>query len=184
MAIAITSVQSQKLNLGIKVGANLTKITGKAFKEEYNLGYQAGVFAEIELIKSLGIQPEVLFNQLNTTRAAGSDPIYNAWQTNTSAIKLNYLAIPVLLRYNLTDILTINLGPQFGILLNKNESLWSNGKEALKSGDLSAVGGLTINLKSLRIYGRYVIGLNDLSDVPNTDSWKSQQVQLGIGLKL
>ncbi len=181
--LATLQAQSQNIAIGIKAGANLTKVTGKAFKEEFDLGYHAGAFAEIELNKSWGIQPEVLFNQVNTNRASGIDSIFNNWQQNTSSIQLNYLTIPILLRVNINSLISLNFGPQFGMLLNKNESLWSNGKTAVKSGDLSAVGGITVRLRALRIFGRYVIGLNNINDIPNSDEWKSQQIQLGVGFR-
>lgn len=175
---------AQRFSVGGKAGANLTKITGKAFKEEYNLGYQLGLFAEIDLSKKWGIQPEVLWNQVNTHPASGTDAVLNNWQNNTTSIKLSYLTIPVLLRYNVGQLITLNLGPQFGILQNKNTNLWSNSKEAFKNGDLALVGGLQINLKTLRVYGRYDIGLNNINDVGNQDKWKSQQLQFGVGLAL
>jgi hypothetical protein len=45
-------------------------------------------------------------------------------------------------------------------------------------------GGLQLNLKLLRLYGRYNVGLADISDISNSDKWKSQQLQFGVGLKL
>lgn len=175
---------AQNIALGFKVGANLTKITGKAFKEGYELGYNAGAFAEISISNDIGIQPEILFNQVNTRKASGIDSIYNSWQQNTSDLQLNYLTIPILLRINVTKAFILNVGPQYGILLNKNESLWSNGKEALKSGEFSMIGGFTVNAKSIRVFGRYIIGLNSINDLNNSDSWKSQQIHLGVGFKL
>lgn len=44
--------------------------------------------------------------------------------------------------------------------------------------------GLQLNLSSFRIYGRYNIGLTNLSDIGNAESWKYQQIQLGVGLKV
>lgn len=180
--ISITSAQG--FRIGGKLGANLSKVTGKAFKDEYDLGYQAGVFAEIDVNKKWGIQPEVLWNQVNTKRASGTDAVFNNWQDNTTSIQLKYLTIPILLRYNVGQILTLNLGPQFGILLDQDKTLWANGKEAFKTGNFSLVGGATINLKTFRVYGRYNIGLNNISDVQDQDKWKSQQLQLGVGLRL
>jgi len=43
---------------------------------------------------------------------------------------------------------------------------------------------LQFNLGSLRIYGRYNIGLSNLNDIDNTEQWKSQQIQVGLGLKI
>jgi hypothetical protein len=81
-------------------------------------------------------------------------------------------------------LLTLNLGPQFGVLLNEDRTLLQNGEEAFKGNDFSMVGGVTLNLRPLRIYGRYNVGLNNLNDVDNRDNWKSQQIQLGVGLGL
>lgn len=185
MLFALAGVtNAQKFNFGGKAGANLTKITGQAFKDGYDLGYHVGAFAEIDLTKNWGIQPEVLWNQTNTQRASGTNAVYNNFQQNTQDIKLNYLTIPVLLRYNVNSLLTLNVGPQFGILLNKDQTLWNNGKQAFKSGDLSLTGGATINLKMLRVYGRYNIGLNNLNDAGTPENWKSQQLQLGVGISL
>ena len=185
IAVLLVALQarSQKVAVGIKVGGNLTKISGKAFKEAFDFGYNAGAFAEIELNKSWGIQPEVLFNQVNTKTASGIDSVFNNWQQNISSVQLNYLTIPILLRVKINSLIALNFGPQFGLLLNKNESLWSNGQTAIKSGDLSALGGVTVSVRSFRFFGRYVIGLNNINDVPNSDKWRSQQIQLGAGFK-
>jgi len=183
--IALSGIaNAQRFSIGGKAGANLTKITGKAFKEEYNLGYQLGVFAEIDLSKKWGIQPELLWNQVNTHRASGIDSVLNNWQNNTGSIQLHYITIPILLRYNIGNLLTLNLGPQFGILQNKNTTLWNNSKEAFKSGDFAMVAGAQINLKTLRLYGRYNIGLSNINDVGTQDKWKSQQLQFGVGVAL
>jgi hypothetical protein len=179
-----SAANAQKLNIGGKVGANLTKISGQAFKDGYNLGYFLGGFAEIDVNKKWGIQPEVLWNQVNTRHADNFSAVYNSFRDSTGTIKLKYLTIPVLLRYNVSNALTLNLGPQFGILLDQNQTLLKNGQNAFKNGDLSLVAGVTLNLSALRVYGRYNIGLNNISDAPDQEKWKSQQIQLGVGFKL
>lgn len=188
--IVITSfcANAQNFGVGIKAGTNLTKISGKQFKDEFNFGYYAGVFAEFELSKTWGLQPEILYNQVNTKTTSNFDSAIGTWPKDISSIKLNYLTIPILLRCNINKFVSLHAGPQFGLLLNKDESAWqtvsatgTNTRTAIKSGDLSVIGGITVNVTSLRIFGRYVVGLNNISDVPNSDSWKSQQIQLGIG---
>src|SRR5438045_2470413 len=82
------AANAQHFTVGGKAGANLSKITGKAFKEEYNLGYNLGVFAEIDLSKKWGIQPELIWNQVATHPGSGIDSIWNNWQHNTGDIKL------------------------------------------------------------------------------------------------
>lgn len=178
----LSTLQAQGIKFGVKLGANLNKVTGQSFKDGYDLGYHVGAFSEIGLTKNFGIQPEVLFNQVNTKRATGFNQIYNQNNMNPSDIDLKYLSIPVLLKYNVSPFLSLNLGPQFGILINDKENLLDNGKAAFKGGDFSAVAGATVNVSSFRIYGRYNIGLNNLNDIDNKEEWKSQQIQLGLGL--
>ncbi|MFM2326533.1 MAG: hypothetical protein RIR31_735, partial [Bacteroidota bacterium] len=93
-------------------------------------------------------------------------------------------SIPLLLNYNAGKLITLQAGPQFGILINKSNTLVQNGKDAFKGGDFSMLGGVQLNISHLKIYGRYLIGLNNLNDIDNQDKWKNQSVQLGIGLTL
>lgn len=180
------SVQAQGFRVGVKAGANMTKISGKSFTDEFELGYQLGAFSEIDFSKNFGIQPELLYSQVNTKRASGFNAIYDnlAEPNSTSNIQLKYLSIPILLRYNVGKVLTLNLGPEFSILVDDNENLFRNGENAFTKGDFALVGGIGLNLTKLRVYGRYNIGLNNINDFDNQDKWKNQQLQLGIGLAL
>lgn len=179
-----TALQAQGFRIGAKLGANLNKVSGKSFNEEFDLSYHVGGFMEIDIAKKWGIQPEVYFNQATTTRTSGFNAIYQANPNANTDIKLNYLSIPILLRYNIGNIVTLNAGPQFSILLNNDKTLLQNGGEAFKSGDFAMVGGLTLNLKMLRVYGRYNIGLSNINDIDDRDKWRNQQLQLGLGIRL
>jgi hypothetical protein len=46
------------------------------------------------------------------------------------------------------------------------------------------VTGLQLNLLMLRIYGRYNIGLKNINNIDQRDKWTSQQLQVGLGIKL
>ena len=171
---------AQGFHLGAKLGANMDKIAGKSFSDEFKLGYHLGGFVEIDFSKTLGIQPELLFSQTNTKVTDDLDDLLQPGDE----INLNYLNIPILLRINASKLLTLHVGPQFSILMNKDDNLLENGEAAFKSGDFAMVAGAQLNLGSLRVYGRYNIGLSDISDIDNQDSWKSQQIQFGIGLRI
>lgn len=181
--IIMMTVNAQGFGLGIKGGANLTKISGQSFDQNFKLGYQLGGFAEIDFSKAIGIQPEVLFSEAYGRTASNASAITTGLN-GSQDIKLNYLSIPVLLRLNVGKLLTINVGPQYSILVNKHNTTLDNGVNAFKSGDFAMVGGAQLNLGPLRIYGRYNVGLSDINDLGNQDKWKNQQLQLGVGLKL
>ena len=172
---------SQGLTFGIKAGANMGKITGHSFKDEYKLGYHAGAFVTIGG-KKWAIQPEVLFNQVNTDTATSFNQITGL--NNIKNIKLQYLSIPIMINYNISNILALQFGPQFGILMDQDNSLVQNGKDAFKSGDFSLAAGLQLHLLKFRVYGRFVGGTTDLNNLNNDDTWKVSAIQLGIGLAL
>jgi hypothetical protein len=176
-----SSVFSQGFSLGIKGGANLGKISGHAFKDEFTLGYHVGGFATINFGK-FGIQPEVLFNQTNVDTSSEFSDVYQF--NHIKNIKLNSLSIPIMLNYNLNKFISLQAGPQFGILLDQDKTLLQNGKDAFKSGNFALAGGVQLNLLKFRVYGRFVGGLTNLDNVGDKETWKTQAIQLGVGIGL
>lgn len=180
VAVTAFSASAQKLHLFAKVGPNFTKIDGKEFNEEYKTGFHAGGALEIGLSKSISLQPELLFSEVKTFSASTLGSAFNA----SKEVKLNYMSIPLLLKINATKLLSIHLGPEYSILVSDNKDLLQNGESAFKSGNLSLIGGVQLNLSNINIYGRYNVGLSSIEDAPNTDKWKSQQIQLGLAFKV
>jgi len=179
-----SSAHSQGFHLGVKGGANINKLDGKSFKDEFSYGYHLGGFAEIGLGKKFSIQPEVLFNQITHDTTAQFNQIYkNVFSSDRGNIKLNYLTIPILLSFRPSSFLSLQAGPQFGILMDQNQNLVQNGKAAFKN-DLSMIGGVQLKFGGVRVYGRYALGLNNLNDIDDKDKWKSQSFQIGVGLAI
>ena len=141
----------------------------------------------IGLGEKFGLQPEILWNQ-STTRVDTN--FKNVYQTafkeiKDGNVKLNYLSVPILLNYKfIGNFLTLQAGPQSGILINKDDNLLENGRQAFKSGDFSMLGGAQIKISKFVGSARYVVGLNNLNDIDNKDKWKSQGFQLAVGITL
>jgi len=185
-ALLFSQVLMAQFRIGIKTGANITKVNGRSFKDEFKYGYHLGGFMELGLGGKLTVNPELLFNQYSTTVDSNFKHIYqnviNPFYQ--SKVKLNYLSIPLILNYKLIGPISLQAGPQYGILIDKNKTLLQNGKNAFRSGDFSLLAGAQIKLSALRITGRYVIGLNNINDIDNQDHWKSQGFQLSLGFAL
>ena len=47
--VILAQAASAQFNFGVKAGANITKIDGKSFKDEFRYGYLLGGFADIGL---------------------------------------------------------------------------------------------------------------------------------------
>ena len=181
--LLISQIMMAQFHIGIKAGANITKVDGKSFSDQFDYGYNIGGFADIGLSKNLAFRPEVLFNQYSSTLDSNYRAIYeNVISSDQSKVKLNYLTIPLLLDYKLIGPIHLQAGPQFGILMNHDKSFLQNGENAFKNGDFSMVAGAEIRLAQLRITGRYLIGLHNINDIDNQDQWKNQVIQLSLGV--
>jgi hypothetical protein len=186
-AVLITQFSfAQGLRLGIKGGTTVSKITGQSFSEKFSYGYHIGGFLKLKLGPKWSVQPEVLFNQVNTTVDSSFKSLYSSLYNPSyiKNVKLKYLTIPLVLNYKLNKFMTLQAGPQFGVLIDNNKNLFQNGREAFKGNDLSMLGGLQLNFGKVGISGRYVLGLNNINDIDNRDKWKSQSAQISLALTL
>ena len=173
---------AQKFHIGVKAGANINKLTGQSFSDQFSFGYHAGGFFSVGLGKKFAIQPEILFNQVNIDTSGSFSSVYKFNQVDK--IQLRYLSVPILLNYKPIRFITLQAGPQFGILMNKSKTLVENGRDAFKAGDFSMLAGAQVNIGHLNIYGRYAVGLSNLNDIDSKEKWKSQSFQIGLGLTL
>lgn len=181
--LSASRIQAQSFHFGVKAGTNLSQISGRSFNEGFQWGFSAGAFAEVNFNSKWGIQPELLFNQTKTQTASDFNEVYNEGFNSTS-VNLNYLNIPILLSYKIIPILSIQVGPQFGILMNTSQNITSNASNAFKSGDFSIVGGAQVNLGGFKAGARYVSGLTNIDNVTSVDTWKNQNFQLYIGFRI
>lgn len=184
LTIASLSFAQGSFHAGVKGGANVFKVDGKSFKDEFKHGYNLGAFAEINFNKKWGIQPEVLWNQTNTSTSNDFNDIYPHGVDDVKDVKLNYLSIPLLLTYRPIKPLSLQFGPQFGILMNKDRSLWQNGGDAFSKGDFGWVAGAQLNLAAFKIGARYQAGITNINDLDNQDKWKNQGWQAYVGFRI
>jgi outer membrane protein with beta-barrel domain len=185
VALLISQLMMAQFHIGVKAGANITKVDGQSFKQQFEYGYNLGGFAEIRLSDKFSFNPEVLFNQYTSTLDSSYKSIYeNVIASDQSKVKLNYLTIPLLVDYKFLGPVHLQAGPQFGILMNQDKNFLQNGEDAFKNGDFSMAFGAQVKLAQLRITGRYLIGLNNINDIDNQDKWRNQVIQLSLGVAL
>jgi hypothetical protein len=186
LTISCARTNAQGFHLGLKIGTNISQITGRSFDQGFQWGFSAGAFAELNFTSKWGIQPELLFNQTQTQTASNFNDIYNEG-INSRSVSLNYMTIPILLSYKVLPLLSIQAGPQFGILMNTSQNILTTGTNAVKSGAVSVVGGAQLNVGGFKFGARYIYGLSNLNNLPppgNVDTWKNQNFQLYVGFRI
>jgi opacity protein-like surface antigen len=170
------NMQAQLVKFGVKAGVNYANQNGSNitvnstnYQTDAITSYHAGLIAEIKLVDSFAIQPELLYSTQGASYKNATEEFRN---------ELGYLSIPVLAKINLNKFVSLELGPQASFLLSERNNF--DVKDA-NTFDFAAVGGLSLNItKSLFIQGRYGLGLTDASKDAEV---KNSVVQVSAGFK-
>ena len=172
--------------IGAKGGVNVNKISGKSYKEGFNFNFQAGVFLQFNFSNRFGLQPEVNFVQTSSEFSNDVNDIYDDLFRSGSQkkSKLNYLEVPLLLNINVgqSKRVKLQLGPAYGGLLKQTVDSLKNNGDIYKNGEWAAIGGLWIQLPFVNLGARYKLGLTNLNSIDNQQTWKSQAVQVFVGV--
>lgn len=172
--LAISGAQAQTA-FGLKGGLNVSNLSGSSVDNsdaKSLFGGNAGFFASIPASKNLYVLPEVSFS-LEGAKLKSSD----------TDLKLNYVNIPVLLRYVTNSGFFVEAGPQLGILTSAKTKFGSTTidvKDQLKSTNFSAGAGLGFKLdESVAVGARYMFGISDISE-SSVNELKSNNLSINL----
>jgi hypothetical protein len=166
-----------QVHMGLKGGANFSKLT-KDFDSDYRTGYHFGLYGEFKA-KSVGIQPEIIY------KTGGGEKKQGLFQGD---LRLDYIAVPILVNFYASDFFAIQLGPQF--MYNSlaevkstigGVSTTTDVKESFESTSFAATAGLLIKLPlGFNVSGRYVFGASNISKSNNTDT-RQDFIMISLG---
>ncbi len=178
LIVSGVSAQSSAFEWGVKGGLNISGITHNDLNMKPS--FYVGAFAEFNINDFLGIQPEVLYSRQGDKYSSDGATLYN---------RFNYLNIPVLAKIYLLDALSLDLGPQFGFLLNAQQKVKDDDHkvksdiDGAKNFDVSWAMGVSYRfLGNFDASVRYNLGLTKLADSPG-DKPKNSVIQIGIGYR-
>lgn len=172
--------------IGAKAGVNINKINGSSYKQGFKFNFQAGAFLQFNFSRRFGLQPEVNFVQTSSEFSNDANDIYDdIFRDGTQkTAKLNYIEVPVLLNINVgqSKRIKIQLGPQYGALLKETVDSLKNKGDIFQKAEWSVLGGLWIQLPFVNLGARYKLGLTNLNAIDNRQEWKSQAIQVFVGV--
>lgn len=145
-----TTVFSQSLDLGIKLGANFATISGAVDGLSNKTGFHAGVFGGVKFT-NVGIQADILYSQQGAKLKGGD-------------FDLSYVNVPVVVKYYIFKGLNLQAGPQFGFIVDDKISTLGSSLANAESFDLSGIVGAGYDLLGIRFDARYNFGLTDVVD--------------------
>tara|TARA_R100000935_G_scaffold55682_2_gene85972 strand:+ start:66144 stop:66806 length:663 start_codon:yes stop_codon:yes gene_type:complete len=210
IAVAIFSfgvMQAQDIRFGAKAGVNFASIGGD-FTDgvEGKTGFHIGGLVEIMLSDKFAVQPELLYSAQGA-KIEDSDTQFGITVTETSKTKLDYINIPIMGKFYVTEGLALEAGPQVGFLVSANAEseievsgdvdpeILDEINNQFPSGDVDisdftsgvdfGVGvGASYRLDMGVFFGaRYTLGLSNINDGPGADSVKQQNnvFQFSVG---
>lgn len=146
---------SPKIN-ALNTGGNELKDVG-----QNSFGFHFGLYTTIDF-ELFALQPEVYFSQQGGK--------YKVNTTQEHEVKLSFIQIPVLYRYNFLEYFHVLAGPQFGIPI-KSEISFAGGspidiKDETKGLDVAAVVGVGLTIPQMGINGslRWARGFSEMID--------------------
>lgn len=146
-------VSNAQLNFGAKAGLNVANITGKdVYDYRSKAGVYFGGFASLDLTARLSAKAEMFYSVQGAR-----------WDDDNEKTMMNYVQVPVLVKYTIASGFYAEAGPQVGFLLkakDNDEGDEYSIKEFVKKNDVSLVigAGYDIN-KRVGVSVRYNAGL-------------------------
>jgi hypothetical protein len=186
---AITSVTAQNFTAGIQGGVDAARFslfgaTGGPLK--YKTDLAGGIFAEAGLGSNFGVQLEVNYSAQGTGLLRDDATIVASYE-------LNYITVPVLVKFYGSPRLNFFAGPQVGFLLNakgkQSGAEEQDVKEQFKGTAFYAVFGTEYKFANgLFVNGRYNLGIGNLVNEDNLADTEIKQryfsFRLGYAFKL
>jgi hypothetical protein len=161
------NVQAQgEIQFGVKAGVNFAKLTGDAVEDaDGRTGFHIGGVVEIPVSEKFSVQPELVYSQ------QGLQSKYDFDGTSVEEkLKLDYINIPVMAKFYVSDGFAIEAGPQFGFKMNAKYEVEGGGEsfeedaENVSGFDLGIGAGVSYKMDTgLFFQARYMFGLSNVN---------------------
>lgn len=206
--VTFSFAQQDEIRVGLKGGLNLANISGDNVDGSFLLAHHIGAFVEIPINEKLAFVPEFMFSAQgfkDTETQSFSGLGLEVSASLEQNVRLNYFNFPLLLRFNITDALHFEAGPQIGLLStakSKSEGSVSgtfNGEDIgdlFDDFDLELTQEGSINVRdqftnidagftagvgahftnNVGMSVRYYLGLTDISNTPMTGNLRNNVI--------
>ena len=165
---------AQSFSLGPKAGLNISNYTGGNIESDALVGYHIGGMLNYGFGDVFSIQPEVLFS------TQGAKVRNNG---NQSDFKINYITIPIMLKFKASSGLYFEFGPQAGFRASSDIPDQTINNFAKKL-DLAAAAGIGYQSPiGLGVGVRYIAGLSKVGDFTGQNinpDFKNSVIQASI----
>lgn len=182
ITIVSLSVYSQDFNGGVLGGINATQVFGDNYSGPNKAGLYLGVYVNRYFSKRSSIQLELDYIQ----KGSRKNPDGSTGDYDTYLLRLNYIELPVLYKYDFAEKGTLETGLSLGVLVHSYEE--ANGSTEVSGDDFSSV-DFSFNLgfyytivKNLRINIRFSNSILPIRPHANGQTYRWNQGQYNQGI--
>lgn len=166
------SAFAQDMKTGFKLGLNVANLKEDGVNTKSKVGFHGGLFIEALLNDKFSIQPELLYSSQGAKEKVPQNMGYNF--SGEAKLKLDYINIPIMLKYYIIDNLSITAGPQIGFLVKsefkidspryQQQVIIDNSKvnDLFNKLDYGVNFGLELNTSGFFFGARYNLGLANI----------------------
>ena len=173
------------MRLGAKAGVNFSSISGDTSGDFSGLtSFHIGGLVEIPINEKFSIQPEILYSMQGAAGEYYVIPFGGFGTKYETNLKLDYINIPIMAKYYVIEGLSLEAGPQFGILVSakeegklieqgsgESETFDRDVKENYNSLDVAFGLGAAYRLNNgIFFSARYLIGISQILNNDNVDT--------------
>lgn len=191
--ISLQITIAQEIKFGVKGGVNIASLSFESeegMSKSPKIGFHVGGIVEIKLLDKFAVQPEVLFS-IQGVKQKYSGSFFEA-KVKT---RLNYVNLPVLAKYFITEKFSIEAGPQISFLVSAKEHFEVTAfgdtvretediKKYYETVDFGLGFGLGYVLESgIFFQGRYNLGLTDIAKNKEGKALKNSVFQMSVGYR-
>jgi hypothetical protein len=133
MLVFSLSIYSQDFNGGVLGGINATQVFGDSFSGPNKAGLYLGVFVNRYFSKRSSIQLELDYIQ----KGSRKNPDASTGDYNSYLLRLNYIELPVLYKYDFAEKGTLEAGLTLGVLVNSYEE--ANGSTDVSGAEFNSI---------------------------------------------
>ncbi len=177
---------TREMSFGVKGGVNFANVTGDGFDDRSSrTSFHVGAVAEFPVQEIFSIQVEALYS------GQGFEYDFRGASGDKAEYQLDYINVPVLAKFYLSDMISLEVGPQFSFVVNEefdsrplddagDIDLTGTPLEA-ETFDFGAAAGITFQTNSgIFATARYNHGFTDI--IKDVDVQNSV-FQIGVGYK-
>ncbi len=193
--LGMMSLKAQEAHFGIRAAGSFTKYkasgNGASGYNDFSKGkmnFEIGAVGEFLLNDQFAIAPE-----LNYAGSGDKLELIDGDLKDVKILSTAYIQIPVMVKYYLNDNLSLNFGPQIGMLMSAQgtskitidgdtETVTENIKNEYNSNEFGFnLGGSFKMDNGLFIDVRYFMGMSNLDKYSHDSSLKSSGIKFGVG---